>query len=451
MTYGNKPPSYFDRYVLGMLIALEVFMSFSFLGYIHIRPISTTLSHLPVIIAASLFGPVQAMLVGVVFGLGSMFKATATYIMPFDAVFSPFVSGAPLNSVLLAVGARVLFALAVGLLFNLAKKCQRSRAAIAVTAALAPKIHSFILYGFLGILFPELGYTYASSFTLTPGYVLMGVLSVTLVLSSLHAYGLPATVQIRSYVDNAYSNPYTPRRISWLFRGLEIVIFLCALFSAIYIAQRSAFMLGRHGIVVSAELNLDMLILQMQFLFALLALNFISIILLLGMYKYMAFREYRGEIDGLTGIMGRRMFLYYCEKAQKHEGGHGWFIFVDADYFKAINDSLGHAAGDNVLKGIAANLQKMVEGCGQAGRLGGDEFAAIIEKPMSRKELEAKFAGFLTALAELLPDRKVSCSIGAYQFAFPQELKTLLAETDAMLYRAKENGRACYVVKSCVE
>ena len=61
------------------------------------------------------------------------------------------------------------------------------------------------------------------------------------------------------------------------------------------------------------------------------------------MYKYMSYREYKGEIDELTGAMGRRMFLYHCEKVQKgnRQGQKplGWFLFVDVDYFKEINDT----------------------------------------------------------------------------------------------------------------
>ncbi len=48
----------------------------------------------------------------------------------------------------------------------------------------------------------------------------------------------------------------------------------------------------------------------------------------------------------------------------------------------------------------------------------------------------------------LLPNKKISCSIGAYQFVFPQDVKHLLSETDEVLYKAKENGRACYVTKA---
>ena len=55
-------------------------MSFTFLGYFHFPPISITIAYLPVIIAACVFGPRQAVLTGIVFGLGSLYKASASYI-----------------------------------------------------------------------------------------------------------------------------------------------------------------------------------------------------------------------------------------------------------------------------------------------------------------------------------------------------------------------------------
>ena len=87
--------SYFDRYLFEMLLALEVLMSFTFLGYIHLPPISITIAYIPIIIAASLLGTAQSTYVSLVFGLASMFKASANYVMADDKIFSPFQSGYP--------------------------------------------------------------------------------------------------------------------------------------------------------------------------------------------------------------------------------------------------------------------------------------------------------------------------------------------------------------------
>ena len=228
---------------------------------------------------------------------------------------------------------------------------------------------------------------------------------------------------------------------------------LCmAISAAIYFSQREYYMLEWHNIKVSRTISADLLRLQIQFLIASLSLNFISIFLLISIYKYMSYKEYKGEIDELTGIMGRRMFLYHCEKAQKVNSSDlkktGWFLFIDADYFKSINDTFGHSTGDEVLKTIATNLQNTFGENGKVGRIGGDEFAVIIENETSEQQLKQQLEQFLNVISDTLPNKKISCSIGAYQFVFPQDVKHLLSETDEVLYKAKENGRACYVTKA---
>lgn len=113
-------------YVLGVLVAIELLMSFSFLGYIHVEPISVTFAYIPVLLAGALLGPLEATLVGTVFGLASMWKASAYYVMDFDQLFSPFLSGRPLESFLLSVGARTLFGLVVGMLYLAGRKSRFS-------------------------------------------------------------------------------------------------------------------------------------------------------------------------------------------------------------------------------------------------------------------------------------------------------------------------------------
>ena len=95
----------FEHYIFSLLLAVEVIMSFTFLGYVHIPPISITTAYIPIIITACLFGPAEASLAGLLFGLGSLYKASATYVMPADAVFSPFRSDFPIESILLSVQA----------------------------------------------------------------------------------------------------------------------------------------------------------------------------------------------------------------------------------------------------------------------------------------------------------------------------------------------------------
>ena len=107
--------SSFQTYLFIALVAVELLMSFTFLGYLHVQPISITFAYIPPILAGCLLGPVQATVLGAVFGLASLFKASSSYVMPMDQLFSPFRSGAPMASLILSVGTRTLFALLIGL------------------------------------------------------------------------------------------------------------------------------------------------------------------------------------------------------------------------------------------------------------------------------------------------------------------------------------------------
>ena len=69
--------SCFDRYLLGILIAIEFLMSFTFLGYIHLPPLSVTTAYIPILVAGCLLGPAQSVVIGLVFGAASMYKASA--------------------------------------------------------------------------------------------------------------------------------------------------------------------------------------------------------------------------------------------------------------------------------------------------------------------------------------------------------------------------------------
>ena len=164
----------------------------------------------------------------------------------------------------------------------------------------------------------------------------------------------------------------------------------------------------------------------------------------------MKYREYIGEMDALTDVMGRRLFLNYCDKCQKNidneSGRKGWFLFIDIDWFKQINDTFGHTVGDETLKQVAKSLKNIFGSYGAVGRVGGDEFAVIINEEMPKERLEERLQKFLSDISTILSERTVSCSIGAYHFKLPKEQKDLLTKTDDALYKAKENGRACYVI-----
>lgn len=91
--------SAFNLYIFLILFAFEILMSFTFLGYVHIYPLSVTFAYIPILIAACLLGPAESTVMGFVFGLASAYKSSAFYVLPADRLFSPFLSGNFLGSV----------------------------------------------------------------------------------------------------------------------------------------------------------------------------------------------------------------------------------------------------------------------------------------------------------------------------------------------------------------
>ena len=445
----KKQPMSFKTYVFLFLLAAELLMSFTFFGYIHLPPISITFAYIPVLLAGCFLGVSQATAVGFLFGLASLYKASAYYVQPVDQAFSPFFSGMPVQSMILSVGTRTVFGLLIGLLFLAAKRSKHPRLWIAVLALLSPRFHALLVYAALMFLFPDLGYHVSNTFVLSVSDFLVSLFCLLLIESIWNLSKRPA---VQKFCHYAIRSNIQKKRLpaAW---GTFLGCSACAaVAAAYYFSQRTSHMLETYGIHLSDNTNYDLLHLQIQFLIAEIALNLILVLSLLLVYRYLSYQEYLEGLDDLTGVMGRKMFLQHCSTLEGTYASFpdeaGWFLFLDVDHFKSINDTYGHPAGDEVLKDVATELSRVFETQGKVGRMGGDEFAVILEKAIPPKELAHRLDEFLKCVSGVLPapQAKVTCSIGACRFSYPLEMHTIYGETDQLLYTAKNNGRACYVL-----
>lgn len=443
----------FERYVLGILIAMELIMSFTFLGYIHVPPISVATAYIPVVVIGCLFGTAQSAFAGLIFGLGSMYKASALYVMADDRLFSPFQSGAPFESLILSVGTRLLFGILTGLLFAWSRKRKHAQFFKWLTAFIAPKLHAFLVYTAMGIFFPSSGFNWKSIGSMRFDDMLIQLFCLVSVLLVDWIYQSKAVTRYRKAVNQQYQDWNWSFRSVLVFGSMILFVLCMAAVSTIYFSDRTNYMLTAHHVVVTGEIQHDILHLQIQFLAAMLALNFIILMASLLMYQYMKYKEYAGQMDSLTGVMGRRLFLNQCRRIQEDSepGTWGWFLFLDVDRFKQVNDTFGHPTGDSVLRRFAQILGNTVADYGIVGRVGGDEFAVLISRKLEKEELERLLSRFLQDISQISQDISVSSSIGAYHFLFPRDITELLTETDAALYEAKESGRGCFVIHDDTE
>ncbi|TVL88462.1 GGDEF domain-containing protein [Streptomyces sp. SAJ15] len=151
--------------------------------------------------------------------------------------------------------------------------------------------------------------------------------------------------------------------------------------------------------------------------------------------------------DPLTGLLRRDAYTARARQVLRRHGDEAAVILVDQDHFKAINDSLGHAAGDAVLRATAERLIAWAGRCASVGRLGGDEFAIVLELPRRCREVRLAQLVRILCTPVILEDGQaveVAASVGA---ATPdvmgtRDLTLLQRAADAALYDGKHSGRA---------
>ena len=450
----ERPSQRIRLYLLAALVSAELLMSFSFLGYFHVEPISITIAYIPVLLAGALMGPAEAALLGAVFGLASMWKASASYVMVFDQLFSPVMSGYPLKSFLLSVGSRALFGLLVGLLYYWARKGRRPGIWLGVISFFGPSIHSALVYSALWAFFPETGYTPMQTLHSlgTSSGVITGAAAACLVCLAWRLVHSHMWNQFLAQVEAARTFRYMEQRG----HGLPVVcIVLLAIISsvavAIYFVSRMERVLEQQGIALTESEYTDLFHLQIQFLIGILSIMGLVTVFLIFNRLYTAYIGRDARTDALTGALNRKAFFQTCGRALRDFCPDGekqnYFIMVDIDHFKEINDQHGHPEGDRALKEIVLELEATFGRDGFVGRVGGDEFAVFLVVPLSREELERELRRFQERLHGIRwGERAMSCSIGAQPAAPGRTAEDLYRAADDLLYLAKKHGKDQYVI-----
>ena len=160
------------------------------------------------------------------------------------------------------------------------------------------------------------------------------------------------------------------------------------------------------------------------------------------------FREARhqADLDALTGLHNRRFFHETLERevarALRYDR-HLALVVLDVDDFKAINDRIGHLAGDGVLASAAARLREAVRSADVACRVGGDEFAIILpESSLADADQLYRRVQEGMAAAPVGTAGSLSLSAGIAQVQKTDDATTFFQRADDALYRAKESGKA---------
>jgi diguanylate cyclase (GGDEF)-like protein/PAS domain S-box-containing protein len=154
--------------------------------------------------------------------------------------------------------------------------------------------------------------------------------------------------------------------------------------------------------------------------------------------------------DALTGLPNRMLLQDRLAQAiayANRSGHHLWVLLIDLDRFKFVNDSLGHKAGDILLKTVAQRLSGSVRESDTVARLSGDEFVAILSESAEAPLTPDVVQRVMNAVAQpiMLEGKEflVTCSIGvaAYDGSVGDEAQHLIEHADIAMYAAKKQGR----------
>ena len=159
--------------------------------------------------------------------------------------------------------------------------------------------------------------------------------------------------------------------------------------------------------------------------------------------------EEQAFTDTLTGLKNRRAMDHILARLTA-AGAPFALMHLDLDFFKTVNDTLGHAAGDHVLQHVARIMVEETRDVDTVARVGGDEFVLIIEALQDRRQLSRIAARLIQRIEIPIPFNDQSCEVSASigialsNGAPGQEGASLIDDADTALYAAKRAGRACH-------
>lgn len=156
--------------------------------------------------------------------------------------------------------------------------------------------------------------------------------------------------------------------------------------------------------------------------------------------------ETQAMTDTLTGLRNRRALAHTLERMTRAGLAFG-LMHIDLDFFKAVNDTFGHAAGDQVLRVVAQVLNREIRAQDTVARVGGDEFVALFPDLTGQRELASIAERIIAELTQPIPYEgnhcRISASIGittSDQYKVP-EIARMQHDADEALYAAKRAGR----------
>lgn len=236
-----------------------------------------------------------------------------------------------------------------------------------------------------------------------------------------------------------------PDSLAARFNGLSVLGQSCVIIAAAVIGA-DLLTLIFYGIFFSDRLLLDLILTSLIVVVVAFPLSYFF------MRRNAKFAELANQltrenrIDDLTGLLNRKTFLLEAKRLiATTESSAGTLLFIDADHFKSVNDTYGHAMGDAVLRELGAALKSSINDDDLVGRLGGEEFAVFLAGAGPERTtlvcecIRLKAKAVCRTIGPIA--HELSVSVGTSMHRPQQELEKLLIAADRNLYLAKSRGR----------
>lgn len=156
----------------------------------------------------------------------------------------------------------------------------------------------------------------------------------------------------------------------------------------------------------------------------------------------------QAQLDGLTGIHRREEAWRLLDRLSRHDqrtGRRSAVLFCDLDDFKAVNDRLGHQAGDEMLRSVAGRLRRSVRAEDLVARIGGDEFLVVLQHVHGTADARATAQSILRSVQMplVIADEMFmpSMSIGVALVHEGEEAEAVVSRADSAMYIAKRRAR----------
>lgn len=428
---------------IALLTALELVLAFSGLGYI--IPYAT-LMYIPVILAAYFYGVFAAGFLGFIFGLTSIWKASIMGTHEFDALFSPFATGAHFESIMLSTGTRILFGIVAGLVFKFIKKIKSHKIILLlVCSVLLQMFHSVIVLLTAVYFFPETGIN--TAFIMKDIFSLKELIQAIVLCSVMYiSYKISISKYFRKFeqILSDGGHAYFTNRFKLEGVAVGTIVFLTNLLLMYNLESTIVKAMRIQNILLDRATYYVYINSSAQFIVGCAALSYIIGLLVVAYRVYSAYRINNSDQDLMTGLHTKAAALEYG-KALLQDKSNAYFMIIDIDKFKVINDTFGHIAGDRVIVNVAMYLEKYFLDLGYVARFGGDEFAVFVTKEIDEQSLIERIQNFQKDMLDIqLVAMKVTCSIGVAQIHNEKRFEEVYEKADEMLYQVKSSGRNGY-------